>query len=165
MKYFTNKSKKHYEARKEARDYYQTLYGHIAYVEQMMSAYIGAVKECMTSDVTSSEALEKIESKVFIKDKGFVSLPFSEVRTQVKDAYDNLLSYYNQKRCEGFEIYNSVYLNENLIRFFYNASSVKFIKDFQGPQDYDSKNFESIMLAKEFSEHIREHMQELFGLK
>jgi hypothetical protein len=142
--YYKHKSEKDFEARKEAKDYYMTLYSHIAILDELMRAY--------------QRSAETGKAKVFTKECKYIELPSGEILDNFKEAYTAFSSYYIKKKCEGYEIFVSKKLKDLLIKLW---SCVKtFYEDDKRMQDKKEVEY-----VHKIAEKTTEHMEKLFGLK
>lgn len=147
LNYHTSKSETRLQARKEAHEFYLTLYSNIAYLEELMSAY----------GMSKSNG----KANVFIRDHGLIELSPNEIAANFKKAYGDFLSYYNEKKCSGYEIFLSKRLRKLLFEF-----QTLFLFDIARGGAINLENMES---QREYAHHIvleiREQMEKAFGLK
>jgi hypothetical protein len=151
INYYTNKSQKQLEARKEAKEYYMTLYGKIAYVQNLITGALGAV--------VAVPGQEDVGTIAYVKQKGTVELPKSEVINLLNEAHFDLLDYYEQKNCEGYGIFVSRKLRKLLSEFFEIMSRARAVAR-ENTVDYRLMSEASTSL-----DEIRKYMEKIFGLK
>lgn len=142
---FTECCKPSIEARKDAKEYYMKLYGHIAILHELIRAY--------------PVSIEKGKAEVFsFEDFTTIELAPKEIVDEFKKAYCAFLRFYVEKKKEGFEIFVSESLQELLIKFWKKAK--KFYEEPKTMQNCtEIEDF--VKLALESAEC----MEKLFGLK
>ena len=134
-----------FEARREAKDYYKKMYGHIAILDELMRGYLRSV--------------ETGKARVFTFNKcEYVEIPSKRILEEFKAAYVDFSAYYINKKCEGFEIFISLELKELLIEFWNNVQA--FYED-----ENQMKNKKEVENAHSIAEKTTEYMEKLFGLR
>ncbi len=134
-----------FEARKEAKEYYKKIYGHIAVLDELMRGYVRSIDEG--------------KARVFtFKKCEYAELPSAKILEEFRLAYANFSSYYIKMKCAGFEIFVSKELKQLLIRFWDRVQA--FHEDEK--QMASKKEVEGAHLI---AEETTEYMEKLFGLR
>jgi len=151
--YFVQKSEARLEARKDAREFYMTLFGKIVYIEDLLNAYLQPKEpsSVMPSSVIVSNVIPG--GKVFIREKGYVELSPEQIKSHFGEAYKDFLTYYTKKRCDGYGIFVSKKLRDRLLAF----QSILTLDD--------TIDENKLTTAHKVARQIRENMEKLYGLK
>jgi hypothetical protein len=141
-------SQKDFEARKEARDYYKTLYGHIAIMDELTKSYLRSV---------SPNQERKAETLCF--ENGSIEVQTSEkILGRYKIAYSTFSSYYLKSVGIGLEIFVPLQLRDLLGDLWGKAKRF----------DDNPALLENKRLVSEFNATAKkttDYMERLFGLK
>lgn len=148
FKHSEHKSGLDFEARKEAKEYYMTLYAHIAVLDELAMGYHESTKN--GKDGTA---------KVF----SFTSNTCNERNSQTilnefKLAYSAFSSYYIKNKSKGYEIFVSQKLAKALITFWVYAQTF----DEDGNTLKDKKKIDDFHKT---AKKLAQRMSKLFGLK
>jgi hypothetical protein len=133
-----------FEARREAKEYYMKIYGHIAVLSELAKGY--------------NRSIEKGEAEVFaFKECKFSKLSSDEILMNFNEAYDTFSSYYIGRICEGYEIFVSKKLKELLIEFWH------YSKTFHDDNKI-MKDQKEIASFNKVTDKTTDYMEKLFGL-
>ncbi|MFX0201005.1 MAG: hypothetical protein ACFFCW_33210 [Candidatus Hodarchaeota archaeon] len=135
------------QRRELALDYYKPLYGHIAVLVEYAKAY------CRCNPDESESVFVFNGNKSY-----FGELPQDEILELFKKSYTQFSSFYIEKKSEGYEIFITEKLEENLITFWKIAISFN-----ENPQEM--KNAEKINEFDQRADKTHKFMKKLFGLK
>jgi hypothetical protein len=140
LNHYEKKSETRLEARRDAHDFYFTLYSNIANLEELISAH------------RTSKSNGK--AQVFIRNQGYIELPRNQIAAEFSKAYEVFLSYYMEKKCSGYEI-------------FLNKRLRNLLSDFQSlfRSGINLENMTRYGDANHIVSEIREQMEKAFGLK
>ena|ERR1035437_5920074 len=143
--YYQHKSEKDFDARKVARDYYMTLYARIGTLDEMAKSYRRSLKN------------DK-KAKVFLYKEGKFAIHTSdEILEDFKNAYVEFYSYYLQNASEGYEIFVSKRLQDQLFEFWRLGETFN-------DNNQIMKNEQEIEKFSRFAEKTTNYMEKLFGL-
>jgi len=100
-------SEKDFEARKEARDYYKTIYGHIAVIDEITKSYLRSAEESQG------------KTDVFCFENGNIEVQTTaRILESFKEAYMKFSTYYLKSSSLGYEIFISKQLRDLLSEFW-----------------------------------------------
>ena len=94
FQYQQHKSEKDFEARKDAREYYKTIYGHIAILADLAKGYGASLS---TGEAEVSE----------FNECRFCIMPSEKILTNYSESYLKFEAYYLKTKKEGHEIFIS----------------------------------------------------------
>ena len=140
--------KKILRPRKDPRKYYKTLYGHIAIIDEITKCYVKSLKDVAEGKIAAI-SYENYLIEVQTSDK------FLE---NFKKAYVNFTRYYVKTSSQGYEIFLSKKLRDQLGEFWQSAI---WFND-NPPLLQDAREVEKF---NKLNEETTDYMEKLFGLK
>jgi hypothetical protein len=105
-------SERDFQARQNALDYYKPLYGHIAKLHELATAYLRSLDDGRTN-------LFFVVGK---KPKYLKEVSSSDILEGYKESYETFTDFYVRKKFEGYEIFITQALAEALTKFWGKAS-------------------------------------------
>jgi hypothetical protein len=138
-------SARDFEARKEAKTYYRTIYGHIAVLSDLAHSYVSCLNQ------TDLEVADYSAGKL-------CTVKGETLLTDYRKNFESFEKYYLNSKKEGYEVFVSKKLKHLLINFW--SSSRDFYKH---PDRLSNK--ESVDNYCEIANKTTDYMEKLFGLK
>ena len=139
-----NNVQRDFEARREAKNYYLPLYGHIAKLDEFVGGYI--------------RSLETGKAKMFeFENYDHSELTSQEILDNFKNCYGEFSKFYIKKKSEGYELFITDKMKEVLMTFWCEA------QNFYDNND-ELKHSDNVRKFRKLAGDLTDIMEELFGL-
>lgn len=143
-----SKSQRDFEARQKASEYYMTLFGQIAILDELARGY----PRSLTKEAKGKAAVFKFN------EHEFGELTSKQILERYNEAYENFSSYYIKKKSEGYEIFIEEKLGKLLSKLWISAKT--FYDD-----NAEMKDEKQIEKFHNLAKKTVGKMEKLFGLK
>ena len=130
-----------FEMRKEGREYYLPLYGHLAKLTDLVVGYV--------------RALETRKAQIIV-DKGYKYLDSNEIINQYNQAYEDFSTFLGQSRKKGYELFLPLELSHSM------EEILGYSTFFHEEKKWDLKNAQRFAMQ---TDSVMKRMEELLGVK